>query len=366
MSYYILPKNNNTIIVEPLNDNDICLNVFSSSINTYYNQMRNQIDLMCRNENDLSFNTFIELIKIVNPYEFIFSKVPGSKYSVSKLKPKTNMFYEFLEIVLTLNIFESYKIQNITSLYISSNHEDIVECSEMVRENYSDNIFFFKNFNDDIFKSLTERKFDFMFIDTVDSSLNNYISNLIQALMVILKCNTQNATTIIKIDNTIHKPILDIIYFLCSLFEKVYIMKPNSSNITTFEKYIVCKNFIYHDTKTENYKINYYKLIVFLKKLENKNIVSIINKNLSYYFINKIDDINIIIGQQQLESLDQIVNILKNKNKEDKIESIKKSNIQKSVSWCEKYKIPCNKFTEKTNIFLPIIKQINDEEVEET
>jgi hypothetical protein len=33
---------------------------------------------------------------------------------------------------------------------------------------------------------------------------------------------------------------------------------------------------------------------------------------------------------------------------------IKKTNIQKSVAWCEKYKIPCNKFSEKTNIFLPL------------
>ena len=49
-----------------------------------------------------------------------------------------------------------------------------------------------------------------------------------------------------------------------------------------------------------------------------------------------------------------IINILKNKNKEEKIEIIKKSNIQKSISWCEKYKIPFNKFSEKTNIFLPI------------
>ena len=71
----------------------------------------------------------------------------------------------------------------------------------------------------------------------------------------------------------------------------------------------------------------------------------------------KMDDMNIIIGQQQLESLDMVINILKNKNKEDKIETIKKSNIQKSVVWCEKYKIPCNRFSEKINIFLPINKE---------
>ena len=58
------------------------------------------------------------------------------------------------------------------------------------------------------------------------------------------------------------------------------------------------------------------------------------------YFLNKIDDINIIIGQQQLEAINQIINIFKNKNKEDKIEIIKKTNIQKSVIWCEKFKIP--------------------------
>jgi hypothetical protein len=66
--------------------------------------------------------------------------------------------------------------------------------------------------------------------------------------------------------------------------------------------------------------------------------------------------------------MNQIINILKNKNKDEKIELIKKVNIQKSVSWCEKLKISHNKFFEKTNIFLPIIKDkalghVNDAEV---
>ena len=36
----------------------------------------------------------------------------------------------------------------------------------------------------------------------------------------------------------------------------------------------------------------------------------------------------------------------------EKIENIKKSNIQKAISWCDKFKVPYNNFTEKTNIFL--------------
>ena len=86
-------------------------------------------------------------------------------------------------------------------------------------------------------------------------------------------------------------------------------------------------------------------------KNEAINIHSIIDGEIPYYFINKIDDINIIIGQQQLEYICQIINIFKNGNKNEKIEFIKKNNIQKSVNWCEKFKIPCNKFLDKTNIF---------------
>jgi hypothetical protein len=46
--------------------------------------------------------------------------------------------------------------------------------------------------------------------------------------------------------------------------------------------------------------------------------------------------------------------MLNNKNKHDKVEVFKKANIQKSVSWCEKYEIPYNKFTDKTNMFLAL------------
>jgi hypothetical protein len=42
---------------------------------------------------------------------------------------------------------------------------------------------------------------------------------------------------------------------------------------------------------------------------------------------------------------------MRHKNKEEKIDSIKKINIQKSIHWCEKNNIPHNKFIEKLNIF---------------
>ena len=361
MSYYILPKNNNIINVNPIDTPDDVLKPYiSHSLYHYYNQTRNEIEKICSNESDTSNNCFDELIKIVNPYEYIFSKVPGSKFSVSKLKPKSNVFYDFLEVSTTVNIFESFKNQGLKTLHFTPNYNDTIECFEMLRENFNDEIIYYDEINEDNMKAIETKKFNFLFVEVESSNFKKYVTNLIECLMLIFKNQESGGCCVIKLNHIFHKPVVDILYILSSLYEKVYILKPNTSNITSFDKYIVCKNFQKSDSKTLYYKCNYYRLIVFLKKLEDKNIASILDFDIPNYFLMKMDDMNIIIGQQQLESLDMIINILKNKNKEDKIETIKKSNIQKSVAWCEKYKMPCNRFSEKINIFLPINKEIKD------
>ena len=358
MSYYMLPKNNNIINVNPIDSHDNLLKPYiSHSLYHYYNQTRNEIEKICLGENDTSNNCFDELIKIVNPYEYIFSKVPGSNFSVSKLKLKSNVFYDFLEISTTINIFESFKNQILKTLHFTPNYNDTIECFEMLRENFNDEIIYYDEINEDNMNSIKDNKFNFLFVETDSSNFNNYMTKLIECLMLIFKNQEAGGTCVIKLNHIFHKPVVDILYILSSLYEKVYILKPNTSNITSFDKYIVCKNFQKCVSKTLYYKCNYYRLIVFLKKLETKNIVSILDFDIPNYFLMKMDDMNIIIGQQQIESLDIVINILKNKNREDKIETIKKSNIQKSVAWCEKYKIPCNRFLEKINIFLPINKE---------
>lgn len=357
MSYYILPKNINQINVNPQYSTELCIPYISTSLLNYYLSIKNQITEMFSSNVDLSepCRDFDYATKIINPYEFIFSKVPGSKFSVSKLKQKTNIFYDLLEISNNLNIFENFTLlETMNFLHITTNHYESCECFEIFREDFDDKHSFYNNISIIDNNELLSTKFDLLFYEI---DISNYFVTLIQCIILILCNQTFKGTAIIKIENIFYKPIIDILYLLSSLYDKVYICKPSTSNITSFERYIVCKNFL-HDEKSYTYlRVNYLKLLVFLKKIDNKHIISILDVDIPYYFKNKIDDINIIIGQQQLEALDNIINIYKNKNKDDKIENIKKSNIQKSVLWCEKYKIPCNKFTEKINIFLPIINE---------
>jgi hypothetical protein len=313
--------------------------------------MKKQIIEMFINDPDLSNNSFDYVSKIINPYEFIFSKVPGSKFSVSKLKPNSNIFYDLLEISSNLSIFDLFKTScPIHFLHISPNYTDSIECFEMFRDNYPDNHLYAEHFDIDN-NQFNEIKFDVLFYET---SSYDYFVSLVKILIIIFRNQKTDGTCIIKISDIFHKPVIDVLYLLSSLYEKVYITKPNTNNVITFDRYIVCKNFLQYEQSNNYLKVNYLKLIIFLKKLEDKHIVSLFDFDIPYYFKNKIDDMNIIIGQQQIEALDQIITIYKNKNKDDKIECIKKCNIQKSVSWCEKYKIPCNKFADKINIFLPI------------
>lgn len=366
MSYYILPKTNNILSIDPKTSTNPIDPVISLSLFNYYNEDKTIIDDICKNDSELSSNTFGDITRMINPYEYIFSKVPGSQFSVSKLKPKSNIIYDMIELFNTLNLFDSFKQSNMKIMHIGTNCDDSYDSIDILREGgYNDQHFSFLEINNELYKTIYDVKFDFMFyeIDTrIVDNLNLYSLHLIKFLMIVLRNQSVDGTCIIKIDHNFHKPIIDILYLLSSMYEKVYIIKPTTSNVMTFEKYIVCKRYLVDEKRQEHNRINCCNLFQFLRNFtRNKNIVSLLDDHIPSIFMNKLDDSNIIIGQQQLDSLDQIINILKSKNRHDKIEMIKKTNIQKSVSWCEKYKIPCNKFSEKTNIFLRLDNNVFQE-----
>ena len=175
MSYYIIPKINNWVNVNPKNGVEELLSPYiSSSLFKYYKDLNEQIKNNIKNNTDIEL-PYDEVIKIVNPYEYIFSKVPGSKFSVSKLKPQSNIFYDLYEIVVTLNIFELYNNKVMKTLHVSSYIDDSNECIKMLRENYDEDEFLnFNDNNDEMYKSINNMKFDFMFFYKPQSNINLY------------------------------------------------------------------------------------------------------------------------------------------------------------------------------------------------
>ncbi len=191
---------------------------------------------------------------------------------------------------------------------------------------------------------------------------------MVLVLLIVTKYQSNQGTCVIKIDNILYKAVIDVIFILSGIYDKIYLAKPSISNVTKGDRYIICKRFnenLLNKSKLLNHiEDNLISKMYDNVFMSNTCISSILENELPYYLLNKLDESNVVIGQQQLEAYDQIINIFKNKkNHEEKIENIKRSHIQKCIQWCEKNQLPHNKFIDKVNIFLTPKKIQTDESV---
>jgi hypothetical protein len=376
MSYYILPKINTELILDP------CVHLSMDKITPYISQsLVNYLTKATISLNNLlTFDTtytFKFLNQLINPYEYLFSNVPNSNLSICKVKPSSKIYYDILEIYNTLKLSECLPEKNMISLYYGSNGSAVLEYMQSFRENYDDKNIVIEpilhkkittplnsgtNMQDD--QSYTPIPddilsiCDYMYIELPDKvylDTNKYILGLLKAVKFILMYQSSNGCMILKLGHTYYKPVVDILYIISSLYNKAYIIKPNTSNNIYDEKFLVCKTFTSTSQKRGAYLDKIDKMYTICYREQHEiNIQSIVKNEINMYFLNKMEECNIIIGQQQIDVYDQMINLVKNKNKLEKIETMRKHNIQKCINWCEKYKLPCNKFADKINIFLPI------------
>ena len=377
MNYYIIPKNNCQIHLDLKRIDKICPHI-SHSLFYYLTNLNSQIKKV-QDDNNESVNEQINEItidyinKIVNPFEFVHSIVPGSNISVSKVKPESKIFFEMFEIfqLFSINDFLSLK-QKINIAHLTPNHSSTNYFLNMLREDDDDTIicedFVFKRLYSMFLKNQFEHKLDLLICEFNDyTDTRSYIINFLLIFAIIVKYQASDGVCIIKIDNVFYKPIIDIIFALSTIYDKIFIIKPTISDIATGERYIVCKSFNVNGLDFANLLHQVETKVI--PKLDTKecefHYESVIKNNIPYFFLNKIEESNAVIGQQQLEAYDFIINIFKNKNRDEKIESIKRTHIQKCINWCEKNQLPHNKFVDKINIFLTARKKESEEEEKE-
>ena len=379
MTYYILPKNHAKLIIDPHISFNTAEPYISHSLFFYLNNIKTQLINLCTEEKTFTFG---QLIKLITPYEYIHSKIPNYKLSVSKLKPFSNIFYNIFEINKIINITDYFN-HDITSIHFGSNYLSTIEYMNIFRE-FNNDIHIGINFQNTIIddndkqklKNINKNSIDFLFFELDDNfykNKNKYVLGFVKILIYLLYFQKSKGCVIIKISDVFYKPIIDAITIISSLYDKIYIIKPNTTNIVSSEKYLVCKNYLLDENREKEHLIYYEALLNFIKlcdyinlnnnNIENNEIIinSLLKYDTNYYFLNKIEEFNIIIGQSQLEAYNYLINILKHKNREEKMESLKKININKCITWCEKNGIPYNKLADKINIFVPLIKIDNEE-----
>tara|TARA_B100001093_G_scaffold240037_3_gene229865 strand:+ start:5484 stop:6668 length:1185 start_codon:yes stop_codon:yes gene_type:complete len=392
MSYFSIPSNNNNFKKDDLyintsdNIDDNNLNYISSTLNQYLLKSKERIE---KYQNDWDM-----IKKYVNPYEFIHTTVPYCKTSVCKYKPVSRSYFKFIEINSLLNLTEMFPYNiPINSFHLAEGPGGFIEALANIRKNNSDeyigmtlispdnNVPGWKKSNDILKRNpnisielgesedgniLMPENYEFcqnkygntMHIITADGGFDFSIdfnmqeamsSKLILAEAIYaITLQKRGGHFVLKIFDNFTRFTSELTYLLSMFYEKIYIVKPNTSRHANSERYIVCKNFKYHNTSalTEIFKD-------ILEKVKNCDYINhIFRFELPCIFTTRIEEINAIIGQQQIECIVNTLNLINHKNKNDKLEQLKNNNISKCTNWCIKYKQPYYKTIQQTNIFL--------------
>lgn len=359
MCYYILPKNNNCVINISLTDKPPEITL-SYSTYDYFNKSLSQLSDFFLKNNKI---TFKYISHIINTYHCIFSNITNVNINISKIDYKTSSLYDFIEIINLFHIFDN-KIKKSNALIISNTFTYDSKCLEYFNNNYA-NLFltFNNNYDKQLEKYLfynkistpAQQKYDVIFFELNENEyldIHKYILGLILSLLIMFNEQKENGNLILKISNINHKPVLDILYILTCVYDNVSIMKPSTSNILTTEKYVICRNFLVNNKNIDKYNSYYNNLkytyyLLSGKYVNNTNVFieSIVNnENISYYFKTKVNNINILIIQQQIEIINHTFNLINNKNNCEKIKEIIHSNTQKSIHFCKKYNLPYHNF----------------------
>lgn len=154
----------------------------------------------------------------------------------------------------------------------------------------------------------------------------------------------KNGIFILKLGDCFSPLSVDLVCIISSFYNKTYFTKPTVSNSSSSCRFIVCKGFM-HDNVKEYHPI----LLDMFKNVlssgvfgtdSNTRLSRFVKWNISKMFIMKVEEMNSIFGQPQLEQLQHIHSILTHKYKNDKTNHLIKTNMQKCIQWCIKHKIP--------------------------
>ena len=297
--------------------------------------------------------------KITNPYEYIHTPVGEKNISICKHKPLSRSFFKMIEIINIFNLFQNVN-SSIKSFHLAEGPGGFIEAFNYIRKNKNDKYYgmtlisedinipswkksySFVNNNKNVILEYGKTKtgdlfslenliyvaenykntmdfitgdggFDFSvdFNKQEDMSLKLIFSQIIYALFL----QKPGGTFVIKIFDIFKLKTVECIFLLSNFYENICIYKPNTSRVANSEKYVICKKYKSIDIKMKNYLLNNFENI--LSNMD--NIKSFFNIEFPKYFINRIEEINAIYGQQQLENINTTLNIIreyKNLNRE--------------------------------------------------
>ena len=288
--------------------------------------------------------------KITNPYEYIHTIVPNHKCSLCKYKPLSRSFFKMMEMINTFDFLTdrnpiqtfhlaegpggfieafNYKRKNPADIYYgmtlindNTNIPSWKKASHILNSNKNIKLEYGASKNGDLFlkenliycnkkyaKSMDyitgDGGFDFSsdFNNQEDISFKLILSQIFYALIMQKK----GGHFVLKIFDVFKIKTVEVIYLLCNLYENVFIFKPNTSRSANSEKYIICRNYKNNNKRIISNIIENFDILI--NRVE--TIHSLFNIQFNQLFITKLQEINAIYGQQQLENIKNTLGLIR-------------------------------------------------------
>lgn len=319
--------------------------------------------------------------KLTNPYEYIHTPVPIIHVSIAKYKPLSRAYFKMIEIIDAFDLTWTHPIRTFhlaegpggfieAILKRRQNPEDSYTGMTLLSSDYNTpgwrksqqflsrwrenvkveygydgtgNLFTYDNY-----KALKERQhthdfvtgdggFDFSVCYNMQECMSSRLifAQLVYALML----QKEGGVFVLKIFDCFTRSSIDMLWILSTVYRKVDIIKPCTSRFANSERYIVCRQ--YRQKKGDQILP---ELENILSKLETPppgmHIQQILKTMPPLYFLNYIEEMNAILGQQQMNMIHTTLEMIhmSNDEKKYKLKYMYYSNLQKCVNWCKQHK----------------------------
>lgn len=189
----------------------------------------------------------------------------------------------------------------------------------------------------------------------------NILPLLVAQICFAVCMQRKGGVFVLKLFDCFMKPTVELIYLLSCFYEKVYITKPQTSRFANSEKYLVCMNF-HHDSCIDYYPYLWNLLKGYLDKTppppnlppnslsSYSNILSnppshniirhIFPFSLPKYFMSKLEEYNMVLGQQQIDTIFATILLMENRtNRKNRIEHYIQIHTVKCIQWCNRHGI---------------------------
>ena len=370
---YKLPYYNNQLMCKDIQISYTLLpnenNIINESLFLYLNEMKHMI----KDRHEWSkFKIY------TNPYEFIHTSYDNIN-TLTKLIPISRSFFKLVEIQYMCNII-SMKDMGIKTLHLAEGPGGFIEatyylrskrnkCDDMyigvtlqsndqnvpkwnkINQKYGDvkqivfddlsdktgNLYHVCNFIDFVDKHkhsvdfiTADGGFDFSF--SYKHQEQSIMRLLITQMMYALMCQKKGGNFVMKLFDVFTQGTIDIIYMLNTFYEEVYLCKPFTSRFANSERYVVCKRF-----RFKHIDHFYDKFVDIFKILEdNKDfcLERILNVRVHDIFVRKIENINSIFGQNQIEAINNTLMLIDHSERIETQDYYKRIHLSKCIRWC--------------------------------